>query len=574
MNIDPAQALQGIRVVELASGMPGEVAGLILAHFGADVVKVEPPGGSRSMLWDGFEIWNASKRRLALDLQSAERVRQFYQLVAEADVLLRGLNPATVKRLSLDAETLAQINPRLIQMDITGFDANTPYADLPGWDGLVAAKMGRVSIHQDQGERNGPVFPAVPAGAYGASQSAVQGILAALRLREHGAGGAQLRTSLTRGMYHYDYVDYLGRQFENVAKTVAPLDANGRRIRGAGLTFMVATTSDGHWIQFANVAPHLLRRKIQSLGLEKLYDEPEFANLPVVEPEYADRALRIIMAWVRTKTLAEWQAILDANGNIGYEVFRHPDAVLSHPQIIHDQQLRNGTDGRRYLAAPWKVNGTLHQFADATEDRSAPSDPVHPVWNAPAQIPSTRVAADRTTQMPPTGELLRDVTILEIGTMLAGPYAGRILADYGARVIKIEEPTGDPFRNILNGLMGASCLWGKESIALDLKDPFGQEVLEKLIRKADVLYHSFRPGVPERLGFGWERLHQLNPQMVFLSAFGLAGSGPLMGRPSYDPISSVITGSAVRQGAGSFPTPEETAALPQTNYLNVRGACS
>ena len=180
--------------------------------------------------------------------------------------------------LSAPAE-LTQINPRLIDVDITGFDPDTPYADLPGWDGLIAAKMGRVSVFQDQGERRGPVFPAVPVGAFGAAQGAVQGILAALRLRERGAGGAQLHSSLVRGMYLYDYADYLGRQFEEMGQSLMRLDANGRRIRAVGLTFMVAATSDGYWLQFANIEAHLFRRLMQALDLVGLYDQPEFATI-------------------------------------------------------------------------------------------------------------------------------------------------------------------------------------------------------------------------------------------------------------------------------------------------------
>ena len=101
MSIDSARALQGVRVLELASGMAGELAGLILAQYGADVLKVEPPGGVRSAQWDGFQLWNAGKRRRAVDLKSAEGTRQFQQLVADADVLLRALSPSTVRAMAV-----------------------------------------------------------------------------------------------------------------------------------------------------------------------------------------------------------------------------------------------------------------------------------------------------------------------------------------------------------------------------------------------------------------------------------------------------------------------------------------
>ena len=151
MSVDPTQALQGVRVVELASGMAGEVAGLILAQYGADVLKVEPLGGVRSAQWDGFQLWNAGKRRRAVDLKGADGAGQFRRLVADADVLLRALSPSTVRALEVGPAELTQINPRLIDVDITGFDPDTPYADLPGWDGLIAAKMGRGSVFRGPG---------------------------------------------------------------------------------------------------------------------------------------------------------------------------------------------------------------------------------------------------------------------------------------------------------------------------------------------------------------------------------------------------------------------------------------
>ena len=565
MSIDPAQALQGIRVVELANGMAGELVGLILAQFGADVIKVEPPAGMRSAHWDGFGLWNVGKRRVAIDLKSTAGSQQFAQVIAEADVLVRALDPAAVRALSVSATDVTRINPRLIDCTITGFDAETPYADLPGWDGLAAAKLGRGSVFQDQGEREGPVFAAVPAGAYGAAQGLLHGIFGALRLRERGASGAQLRTSILRGIYAYDYLDFLGTQFPDRIQATGYINAQGRRVRSAGLAFMTAATRDGYWIQFANIETHLFYRLMQALELQDLYLQPELAGLPNVQPEHTDRVREIVLERVRSKSLVEWQAIFDADGSIGYGVFQRPADVLKFPQIVHNGSLRRHADGTVHLAAPWRVNGQLHAIEKKTAAFPAPIASVPAIWPAISkdadQGASAQPAVNGATTFPPTGELLRGVTILELGSYLAGPYGGRILADYGARVIKIEPLTGDPWRAGLGGLSGLSCMWGKESISLNLKDPFGQEVLAKLVGKADALYHNFRPGVAERTGFGPDALRKINPQLVYVGAFPFGGSGPLMTRPAYDPLLSAVSGSATRQGGGALPpNPEDTVA--------------
>ena len=261
------------------------------------------------------------------------------------------------------------------------------------------------------------------------------------------------------------------------------------------------------------------------------------------------------------RPLEEWQARFDVDGSIGYELFRHPDDVPQHPQVVHERQLRAQKDGRWRLASPWKVSGELHAIEEDVEASPVPIDSARPVWNEPERSMSLSSVPSVATAFPSTGELLQDVTIVEMGSYLAGPYAGRLLADYGARVIKIEPVSGDPFRVMNEGKTSLSSMWGKESIAINLKEPFGQEVLEKLLRKADVLFHNFRPGVPERTGFGWERAHELNPQLVYLSAFPFGSSGPLMGRPAYDPILSVASGCALRQSGGLFPSPTETVAF-------------
>jgi len=137
---------------------------------------------------------------------------------------------------------------------------------------------------------------------------------------------------------------------------------------------------------------------------------------------------------------------------------------------------------------------------------------------------------------------LSGIIIIDLSRILAGPYCTLLLAELGARVIKVEPPQqGDdarqygPFKNGKSAYF-ASVNRGKESIALDLKSPAGRDIFERLLDKADALVENFRPGTMEKLGYGWEKLHQSYPRLVYAAASGFGHSGPYSHYPAYDMV--------------------------------------
>ena len=137
---------------------------------------------------------------------------------------------------------------------------------------------------------------------------------------------------------------------------------------------------------------------------------------------------------------------------------------------------------------------------------------------------------------------LSGFTIIDLSRILAGPYCTLLLAELGARVIKVEPPQqGDdarqygPFKNGKSAYF-ASVNRGKESIALDLKSPAGREIFDRLLDRADALVENFRPGTMEKLGYGWESLHQRYPRLVYAAASGFGHSGPYSHYPAYDMV--------------------------------------
>ena len=153
---------------------------------------------------------------------------------------------------------------------------------------------------------------------------------------------------------------------------------------------------------------------------------------------------------------------------------------------------------------------------------------------------------------------LSGVVVLDLSAYIAGPYGCSLLADQGAEVIKIEPPVGDNLRKYPSSLESESRAFlgvnrSKLGIALDLKHPDGLAVLQRLVARADVLVHNFRPGVPERLGIGYEQLNEINPRLVYCAVTGYGEHGPLKEKAGYDQVLQTMTGMCAMQGKRDGP---------------------
>lgn len=142
---------------------------------------------------------------------------------------------------------------------------------------------------------------------------------------------------------------------------------------------------------------------------------------------------------------------------------------------------------------------------------------------------------------------LSGITVLDLTRVLAGPFCTLVLADLGARVIKVEAPGGDDARHIGPFVGGKSAYFmslnrGKESIVLDLKDTADRRVFEKLLTRADVLVENFRPGTMEKFGYGYDELNRRYPRLIYAAASGFGHTGPHANRPAYDMIAQALGG--------------------------------
>ena len=143
---------------------------------------------------------------------------------------------------------------------------------------------------------------------------------------------------------------------------------------------------------------------------------------------------------------------------------------------------------------------------------------------------------------------LQGIKVVELGTLIAGPFCARLLAEFGAEVIKIEPPgTGDPLRKWRKLHQGTSLWWyaqarNKKSVTLDLKHPEAQEIVRKLVERADIVVENFRPGAMEKWGLGWEQLSRLNPGLIMVRLSGFGQTGPYRDRPGFGAIGESMGG--------------------------------
>lgn len=148
---------------------------------------------------------------------------------------------------------------------------------------------------------------------------------------------------------------------------------------------------------------------------------------------------------------------------------------------------------------------------------------------------------------------LTGIKVLDLTGYLAGPYAGTLLADMGADVVKIESPQGDMMRHYPSTLENESRAFlganrSKRSVVLDLKNPDGSSALLRIVETADVLIHNFRPSVPGRLGIGYERMQQINERLIYCGITGFGESGPLANNAGFDQVLQCMTGLCTFQG--------------------------
>jgi len=194
-------ALDGVRVLDLSWGIAGSLGVLLLAEQGADVVKVEPPGGDPFRSYDGYAVWNRSRRSVTIDLKNPDGLDAFRRLATDADVMVETFRPGVTDRLGIGFDAIHELNGRLVYCSCPAYPDGHRLAQRAGYDALVQAVSGQQ--WEQPGWRLGPIFLHMPMPSMAAMFLVPTGILAALVAREETGRGQHVRTSLLQGAFLY-----------------------------------------------------------------------------------------------------------------------------------------------------------------------------------------------------------------------------------------------------------------------------------------------------------------------------------------------------------------------------------
>jgi crotonobetainyl-CoA:carnitine CoA-transferase CaiB-like acyl-CoA transferase len=534
-------------VVELGLGSAAaSETGMFLADNGARVIKVEPPTGDpfRQTMPSGWLVWNRGKESLVADLDEETGRQTVRQLLAAADVVIEAFDSGRADAIGLGYEDARQVNPALIYCSIKGFAATGPYAKVKGSDALVMAKAGAFS-RGDFGFRAGPIFSGALIPSNGAAHMAVSGILAALIVRDRTGIGQRVDASLYLGLNPIDYfVSYhvqLAKRAEQ--QKSEPPAAGGRRVPAATRYMISACTRDGRWMFFSPQLPHQAKALLSVLELESLLEDPRFKDMPSFWTlEDAAAWEESIFERIKERDLQDWVDRGLANDDLAFEPVLSPEEALDHPQVRangHVVEVHDPTFGIVTEVGPVAA----FSRTPAIIERSAPALDEH------EELPTARNVVQESGPLPT--HALEGTTIVEFGYFYAMPFGVTLAGALGARVIKVENIDGDPMRWSFGPPEWGSLktMEGKESICLDLRTDAGRQIMDELIRLADVFVQGFRPGVDQRLGVDYETAKALNPEIVYVHGAGYGSSGPYAHRPIYAGTAASAGGSVHRQAA-------------------------
>jgi crotonobetainyl-CoA:carnitine CoA-transferase CaiB-like acyl-CoA transferase len=554
----------GLKVIDLTTGIAGPMTTMMLADRGADVTRIETPEPHPFPALDGGRVWNRGKRSAILDLDDAADRELLFALIDTADVLVESFSPARADALGLDSAELLRRNPRLIHCSITAYGRGTRDAERPDYDQLVAARTGlqweargwyggsiahtkrqdRDSVEVDVddsvrigSDRDGPIFSATPATSVLAFYHALLGISAALRARDITGRGQHVETSLVQAV-----IGMNGSGWQRPEKDDIPgysMDVQDRRqtwgLVSAKDGFMCMWVSPPQWFAVAGAGDTL-----RIPGPEEIARGPS-AMMPI---EKRLQLLADTAPIFRKFTVDEWVRAAAEEGNISVQPVRTPEQALCDPALIAEGSVVEVDDPElgvlRQAGAVYRLHNRPIAVRWAAPKRGAHSMEVRAEAEAARKVANTAQASQGKTLAGP----LDGIRVVDFGAAVAGPWATQLLADMGADVIKV-----DPARQSfwMSCHMAMAVNRSKRWMGLDAKTPDGAAIARKLVEGADVVMLNLRPQAAKKLGFDYETLSKINPQIVYCTTRGFE-DGPRSLLPGNDQTANSLGGTCWEDG--------------------------
>ncbi len=534
--------LEGITVLDLTSGGAGAFATMFLSDCGARVMRAVRPDAP--LFRDGgFVIWDRGKEAVELDPATADGAAALDRVIRGVDVLIEDFAPSSPLQDLVTVGRLKALNPRLVSCSITAYGLRGPLKDEPPIDDLILARSGVMGGMP--GFRPAPVHTVHPLPSVGAALFACIGIAASLLAREETGRGRKVETSMLAGalLYHPKVIG------EGIAPHVFQTHPSG----SAPFYSVYECKDQDNYIQLGCVHPGFIRSAAELMGIADLVAEPRFlegrgGETPEDVQEMRDKLTEIM----KTRTAAEWAAAFEA-ADVPFAPSRHAQEGLEDPQVIHNGMVQRITDPAVgevvQMGAPIRFTVT----------EAAPQGPraadVLPLPELPAI--DGMAAAPGAEQDPPP---LAGIRVLEITNLIAGPTSGRLLADLGADVIKLEPPGGDLSRPIGRTYF-YNVNFNKRSVCFDARKPGAKEAIQRLAASCDAVLANLRPGATERMGISTD----INPTLIETHLTGYGWTGPYSKRPGIDPLAQAMMGLQRAQGGPENP-PSFPAELAPTDY--------
>jgi crotonobetainyl-CoA:carnitine CoA-transferase CaiB-like acyl-CoA transferase len=527
--------LAGVRVIDFGQYIAGPLAAVMLADQGAEVIHIDPPGGPR---WksDADAFYNRGKQRISLDLKHADGRAIATRLIQTADVVIENFRPGVMDRLGLGPGRMTALVPTLIYCSIPGFASDDPRANLAAWEGVVGAAtdtyapVGQLFAPGDPriDDPDRPVFTALPLASNFAGFHAATAIVMALIARERMGQGQTIEVPLFDAM------------FELIGANGISVDGEYRipRSRGAG-TFLCA---DGRRILFNSASsPRFWRWFAEAAGIaaEPRLDHARLGQLFLSRPAQA------------------WEDAINAAGGPSTMVRSAAEWIRSDQAKIRGTvvQLDDPELGPTWMPG---VNVHLSASPSIIRPRHRP-DADRAAILADLERPRETFSSSARSE---AGGPLQRLRVLDLTQVVAGPCTGRILVEYGADVIKINNPHPESLTAAVS-LSGRPTdpgnqqhehlNRGKQTLLLDLHSPGGLQVFWRLVDRADVLMQNFAQGTAERYGIAYEQVRVRKPDVVYFSLSAYGYGGPMGTYRGFEGNAQAVTGLMHRFGGDGPP---------------------
>jgi crotonobetainyl-CoA:carnitine CoA-transferase CaiB-like acyl-CoA transferase len=592
--------LAGVRVLDLTDES-GWLAGKLLGDLGADVVKVEPPGGDpgrrrgpflggradpeRCLRWLAL---NTSKRSLVLDLEDGAARGTFRALVARADVLLESFAPGWLAARSLAPQDLYALNPRLVHGSITPFGSEGPRAGFRASDLVVVAMGGNAAMTGDPDRA--PLRCTLPTSTFHGAPEAALGVVLALHARRATGRGTRVDVSLQE----CQLATLMGGPGQLALRGRAPRRSGPR----TGRTREIWPAKDG-WVSFglrggaarvpglvalvglmaeSGMAPEWLRALDWSRFDPNALADDELARLEAAFGAFflsRTRAELFAEALRRRILLAPCN---DAAAVLAEEQLRARDLFTALDSPEPGVRLLHPARCARTSAGGTDVRGRAPRVGEHGAEVLREWGGVEPASGSAAPVAPTRSRVG-------VG-IFAGLRILEFGSGAAGPLVTRPFVEQGATVVRVESARRPDFLRALPGAnpfgLDGSPMFvllnaGKRSVRLDLTKPEGLALARRLVAWADVVTENFAPGVLARLGLDAEEARRARPELVWLSNCLFGQTGPQRHYPGFGGQGAAIagfnalTGWPDREALGPYATITDSLA-PRFGALLVAAA--